>query len=212
LNNKVLFNISFFSLIKYTLKYYYSFYQKINYNKILKTKKKSLNFYKKGKYNRSSIVNKYLRFCYFKRIYYNVHKFKKIYEKNFKNSFHNKYYSNHKYYGIVTINICLNNTYITLTNLKGDVISTLSGGLLKIKGPKRSTNVASETIANKMVDIIIKNKIKFIILRFNGVTHTRKMKSAFRALKYSRKYAIIKCLIITPKSHNGIRRKKRKRL
>jgi small subunit ribosomal protein S11 len=100
---------------------------------------------------------------------------------------------------------------MTLTDIFGNVIFKFSGGLLNLHGPKRSTNVTSEIVAAATNKSIIQKKIKFLILKINGVSHTRKMKSAIRSI-LSTSYVIIKCINITPRSHNGIRKKKRRRL
>lgn len=214
-NNLYLFNNKYKLLLKYIITKFVKYYKtKIN-NKIFKYPFIFYKYNKKYKYKISNIVKIFKKKNYFNTRKYNIKKFYKIWTKISKyinkNNKNIKKIKNINYFGIVTINICLNNTYITLTNLEGKVISVLCGGLLKIKGPKRSTNVASEAIAYKMINLIKNKNIQFIILKLNGILHTRKMKSALKAIRTGN-YAIIKCVNITPKAHNGIRRKKRKRL
>ena len=214
-NNLYLFNNKYKLLLKYIITKFVRYYKtKIN-NKIFKYPFIFYKYNKKYKYKISNIVKIFKKKNYFSTRKYNIKKFYKIWVKISKyinkNNKNIKKIKNINYFGIVTINICLNNTYITLTDLEGKVISVLCGGLLKIKGPKRSTNVASEAIAYKMINLIKNKNIQFIILKLNGILHTRKMKSALKAIRTGN-YAIIKCVNITPKAHNGIRRKKRKRL
>lgn len=211
--NMFIYNNKFKILFKFIIKQYYKLYFDIYDNKILHYRFLKRKYNKNYKYKINNIIKIFKKTNYFNTRRYNIKKFNKIWLKisKFINNNKNKKIKNINYFGIVTINICLNNTYITLTDLEGKVISTLCGGLLKIKGPKRSTNVASETIAYKMTHLIKNKGIQFIILKLNGILHTRKMKSALKAIR-SGNYAIIKCINITPKAHNGIRRKKRKRL
>jgi len=210
-NNKYFYNQNTSILLKLIIKKYLLLYKKINKNKLFFTKIIKRKYNKKYIYKINGIINILKRFNYFNKLKYNVHNFNKIFKKINVNFHIAKDSSlNYKQFGVLVINILLNNTYITLTDLQGKVICTLCSGLLKIKGPKRSTNVASEEIAIKMVSIILKKKIKFILLKLNGVLHSRKMKSAIKGL-FSKKYTIIKCINITPKAHNGIRRRKIKR-
>jgi small subunit ribosomal protein S11 len=211
-NNLYLFHNKYKLLLKYIIKNYSKYYQTNVNNKIFNYTFIKRKYNKGFKYKTTNIVKIFKKNNYFNTRKYNIKKFSKIWLKISKYiNKNNKKIKNINYFGIVTINICLNNTYITLTDLEGKVISVLCGGLLKIKGPKRSTNVASETIAYKMASLIKNKNIQFIILKLNGILHTRKMKSALKAIRTGN-YAIIKCINITPKAHNGIRRKKRKRL
>jgi ribosomal protein S11 len=187
LNNKLFFSNQFLSIFKYILKYYLIYYKKINNNKILSIRKTNNKYNKKYIHRVSSVVTILKKSNYFSKIYFNIYHFKKVYNKFKMTAYRYKKYNNYKYYGIVNINTCINNTYITLTNLKGEVISTLCGGLLKIKGPKRATSVASEAISNKIKQVIIQKNIKFIILKLNGILHSRKMKAAVKSI-YSNKY------------------------
>jgi small subunit ribosomal protein S11 len=112
---------------------------------------------------------------------------------------------------IILVNIQFNNTFVTATDLYGNVLVKACAGILGIKGPKRSTPVATEEITNFVCQFIKKNNFKFVLVKLNGILHTRKMKSAVKAISVY-KFIILRALNITPKAHNGIKLKKRKRL
>lgn len=114
--------------------------------------------------------------------------------------------------GIINIVICFNNTYVTLTDLYGNVLFVRSGGLVGIKGPNRSTSVTSEEVTLSVCAFLKKTPLKFLILKFSGVLYSRKIKAAFKVFTFQKNYKILRVFNNTPKAHNGIRLKKKKRL
>ena len=93
-----------------------------------------------------------------------------------------------------------------------NVLFVKSGGLVGIKGPNRSTSVTSEEVTATVCSFVQKKKIKFLILKFSGVLYSRKIKAALKVFNFFKKLKILKIINNTPKSHNGIRLKKKKRL
>lgn len=205
-----------FIIIKFILKKKLSFFDKSFWNNLIYVKFKKSNLLKRiGKYYpKLNAFSKQLSFNFFNR----KKRWRKRYLINVRNySFLNNINKRKllllNKLVILVINIQLNNTFITLTDIFGNVLLKASAGLLGIKGPKRSTPVATEEITSYACQFILKNNYKFLLLRLNGVLQTRKMKSAIKALSsFNNDFIILRAYNYTPKAHNGIRFKKRKRL
>lgn len=114
--------------------------------------------------------------------------------------------------GIINIVTHFNNTYVTLTDIFGNVLFVRSGGLVGIKGPNRSTSVTSEEVTWAVCSFLKKTALKFLIFKISGVLYSRKMKAAFKIFKFQRGYKILRVFNNTAKAHNGIRLKKKRRL
>lgn len=153
---------------------------------------------------------------YFKRRLFKKRKIYKFFYNFFRKNYKKKKFIRKKkiisQIGIISIIIYLNNTYVTLSDLFGNVLLVKSGGLVGIKGPNRSTSVTSEEVTATVCSFVQKKKIKFLILKFSGVLYSRKIKAALKVFNFFKKLKILKIINNTPKSHNGIRLKKKKRL
>ena len=102
-----------------------------------------------------------------------------------------------------------NNTIVTVTDLKGDVVAGESAGAIGFRGPKKATPFA----ATKVVDSLI-NKIQKIELReanvfVKGVGSGRE--AAVRALA-ANGVEILSIKDVTPIPHNGCRPRKPRRV
>jgi small subunit ribosomal protein S11 len=109
----------------------------------------------------------------------------------------------------VYIQSTYNNTIVTVTDLKGDVVAGESAGAIGFRGPKKATPFA----ATKVVDSLI-NKIQKIGLReanvfVKGVGSGRE--AAVRALA-ANGVEILSIKDVTPIPHNGCRPPKPRRV
>jgi small subunit ribosomal protein S11 len=119
-----------------------------------------------------------------------------------------------KYIGIVNIYINLNNIFVSICNLEGAILFNFWSGKLGIKGSKKATVNASTTICEKVQEHLFLSDKRLVFIKYSGIMHTRKMKGIFRGLfcEDNINYKIIKIINVTPKPHNGVRQKKKKKV
>ena len=112
--------------------------------------------------------------------------------------------------GKVYISSSYNNTILTLTNTKGQVLAWKSAGSVGFKGTKKSTSFAAsrvaETIANVCKKMGVVDKIEVLV---KGIGAGRE--SAVRTL-ITQGLNVISIKDITPMPHNGCRPKKVRRV
>ena len=112
--------------------------------------------------------------------------------------------------GKVFVSSSYNNTILTLTNSKGQVLAWKSAGSVGFKGTKKSTSFAAsrvaETIANTCKKIGIVDKIDVFV---KGIGAGRE--SAVRTL-ITQGLNVVSIKDITPIPHNGCRPKKVRRV
>ena len=112
--------------------------------------------------------------------------------------------------GKIYISSSYNNTILTLTNAKGQVLAWKSAGSVGFKGTKKSTSFAAsrvaETIANVCKKIGVVDKIEVLV---KGIGAGRE--SAVRTL-ITQGLNVISIKDITPIPHNGCRPKKVRRV
>ncbi len=103
-----------------------------------------------------------------------------------------------------------NNTIVTLTDQKGNVISWASAGLLGFKGSKKATSYAASVITKKAVE---KAKeicgLKEVNVYVKGVGKGRE--SAIRALN-ANNLDVLLIKDVTPIPHNGCRPRRPRRV
>ena len=109
----------------------------------------------------------------------------------------------------VYISSTYNNTIITLTDPRGDVLSCTSAGRIGFKGAKKSTPFAASKVAEGIYQIIEKNGIKRIYIYVKGIGAGRD--SALRFLA-SKGLEIMLIKDVTPIPHNGCRPRKARRV
>nr|YP_009298075.1 ribosomal protein S11 [Plocamium cartilagineum]AOM68013.1 ribosomal protein S11 [Plocamium cartilagineum] len=111
--------------------------------------------------------------------------------------------------GIAHIKSTFNNTIITITDLKGEIISWCSSGASGFKGAKKSTPFAAQTAAEKAAKQALDQGMKQTEVMVNGPGAGRE--TAIRALQASGiEITLIKD--ITPVPHNGCRPPKKRRV
>jgi small subunit ribosomal protein S11 len=119
-------------------------------------------------------------------------------------------YSNKKYKICkIFIKKTLNNTFITLTNIKGNTLIYYSSGKLGFKGAKRSTSHASESIFQQIIKYCLSLGIKSVLLYFNGLGYN--LKTFVKPLS-SNKIKIFSIINNTPIPYNGCRKPKVRRV
>ena len=111
--------------------------------------------------------------------------------------------------GIVHIQATFNNTIITITNLKGDVISWSSAGTCGFKGARKSTPFAAKTAAEIAAKISLDQGMKQAKVLVQGPGAGRE--TAIRGLQEAG-LSIILIRDITSIPHNGCRPPKKRRI
>jgi small subunit ribosomal protein S11 len=111
--------------------------------------------------------------------------------------------------GVAHIKATFNNTSITITDTKGDVLCWSSGGTSGFKGSRKSTPFAGQMSAQQVAEKAIKYGMKEIDVKVRGPGSGRE--SAITALQGAG-LKIKSIEDVTPLPHNGCRPKKRRRV
>lgn len=111
--------------------------------------------------------------------------------------------------GQAYIQATYNNTIVTLTDQKGNVLAWSSAGQTGFKGPKKSTPYAASVIVKDAVEKVKKYGLKEVQVFIKGVGNGRE--SAVRAL-YANGLNILSIKDVTPIPHNGCRPPKIRRV
>lgn len=111
--------------------------------------------------------------------------------------------------GRAYIQASFNNTIVSLTDNKGNVISWASAGMCGFKGPKKATPYAAGMVVKKAVDNAEGVGLKEVDVFVKGIGGGRE--SAIRGLN-SNGLAVNSVTDMTPVPHNGCRAPKRRRV
>ena len=111
--------------------------------------------------------------------------------------------------GIAHIKSTFNNTMITITDVKGNVISWASPGSMGFKGSRKSTPFAAQQAADRAAREVMDLGMKKVEAWIKGPGAGRE--AAIRSLK-SAGLEITGVKDVTPVPHNGCRQKKRRRV
>lgn len=111
--------------------------------------------------------------------------------------------------GVVHIRATFNNTIVSITDMKGNVVSWSTGGRCGFKGSRKSTAFAATTVAQEAARSAVSQGMHEVEVRVQGPGAGRE--SAVRALQAAglTVTAIRDC---TPIPHNGCRPRKRRRV
>ncbi len=111
--------------------------------------------------------------------------------------------------GCAHIHASFNNTIVTITDTQGNAISWSSSGKMQLRGSKKSTPFAAQTVAEDAAKVAVDCGMRSVEVYVNGPGSGRE--SAIRALaNCGLEVTLIKD--VSPIPHNGCRPPKRRRL
>lgn len=111
--------------------------------------------------------------------------------------------------GEAHINASFNNIIISLTNLKGEVISWSSAGKMGFRGSKKNTPYAAQIAAEDCAKIAQEEGLRQVKVYVKGPGNGRE--SAIRTL-HNNGIEVTEIIDVTPLPHNGCRPPKRRRV
>ncbi|REJ67555.1 MAG: 30S ribosomal protein S11 [Planctomycetota bacterium] len=111
--------------------------------------------------------------------------------------------------GIAHVRATFNNTYVTITDTKGDTLCWASAGTSGFKGSRKSTPFAGQCAAQQAAEKAIKFGVKDIDVKVSGPGSGRE--SAITSLQ-SAGLNIKSIEDVTPMPHNGCRPRKKRRV
>jgi len=111
--------------------------------------------------------------------------------------------------GIVHIKSTFNNTMISITDMKGHVISWASPGTMGFKGSRKSTPFAAQQAADRCAREVLEMGMRKVEAWIKGPGAGRE--AAIRSLK-SAGLEVTGVKDVTPVPHNGCRQCKRRRV
>lgn len=111
--------------------------------------------------------------------------------------------------GIAHIHSTFNNTIVTITDLRGNVIAWANAGTIGFKGTRKGTPFAAQLVASSAAKKAIERGVKEISVQIKGPGAGRE--TAIRALQIAG-LEIISIKDVTPIPHNGCRPPKRRRV
>ena len=117
--------------------------------------------------------------------------------------------SNRVLEGRVYVSSSYNNTIVTLTDGKGNVLASKSAGAVGFKGTKKSTSFAASRVAEAIANVCKKLAMEKIEVYIKGVGAGRE--SALRTL-VGQGLNVVSIKDVTPIPHNGVKPKKVRRI
>nr|YP_010424243.1 ribosomal protein S11 [Philodendron hederaceum]USH58593.1 ribosomal protein S11 [Philodendron hederaceum]UZA66501.1 ribosomal protein S11 [Philodendron hederaceum] len=111
--------------------------------------------------------------------------------------------------GIIHVQASFNNTIVTVTDVRGRVVSWSSAGTSGFKGAKRGTPFAAQAAAAKAIRTVVDQGMQRAEVMIKGPGPGRD--AALRAIRRS---GILLSLVrdVTPMPHNGCRPPKKRRV
>ncbi len=111
--------------------------------------------------------------------------------------------------GIVTIVATFNNTKVSFTDKKGNVIAWSSAGKMNFRGSRKSTAYAAQVVTQDAGKVAMSHGMKEVEIHVKGPGMGRD--SAIRAVQ-SLGLTVTAIVDVTPVPHNGCRPRKRRRV
>ena len=111
--------------------------------------------------------------------------------------------------GICYVVATFNNTKVSFTDMKGNVISLSSSGKCNFRGSRKSTAYAAQVVTQDAGQVAMSHGMKEVLVKVKGPGMGRD--SAIRALQ-SLGFSVSSILDVTPVPHNGCRAPKRRRV
>jgi small subunit ribosomal protein S11 len=110
---------------------------------------------------------------------------------------------------VARINSTFNNTIVTITTKEGDTISWASGGVVGMKGARKSTPYAAQLAAEKAGKVAVDMGVRKVEVYVKGPGEGRE--PAIRSLQ-AVGLEILSIKDVTPIPHNGCRPPKKRRV
>jgi small subunit ribosomal protein S11 len=111
--------------------------------------------------------------------------------------------------GICYVVATFNNTKVSFTDMKGNVISWSISGKCNFRGSRKSTAYAAQVVTQDAGKVAMSHGMKEVLVKVKGPGMGRD--SAIRALQ-SLGFSVSSILDVTPVPHNGCRAPKRRRV
>jgi small subunit ribosomal protein S11 len=111
--------------------------------------------------------------------------------------------------GIAHIQASFNNTIVTITDRRGNVVSWCSAGMLKFAGARKSTAFVAARVAEEAAKGAMQHGMREVEVRVKGPGSGRE--SAVRSLETAG-LAVSSISDVTPVPHNGCRPRKQRRV
>jgi small subunit ribosomal protein S11 len=111
--------------------------------------------------------------------------------------------------GIANVTATFNNTIVSITDAKGNVVSWSSAGKCNFRGSRKSTAYAAQVVAQDAARNAMAHGLKEVQIRVSGPGLVRD--SAIRGLQ-AIGLEISSIIDVTPVPHNGCRPRKRRRV
>jgi len=111
--------------------------------------------------------------------------------------------------GVVNVLATFNNTKVTFTDARGNVISWSSAGKCNFRGSRKSTAYAAQVVTQDAGRTAMSHGMKEVVVKLKGPGMGRD--SAVRALQ-SMGMVVTEIVDVTPVPHNGCRAPKRRRV
>ena len=111
--------------------------------------------------------------------------------------------------GVAHVLASFNNTIVSITDAKGQVIAWSSAGKCNFRGSRKSTAYAAQVVAQDAARNAMSHGLKDVVIQVSGPGLGRD--SAIRALQ-AIGLEIVSIIDVTPVPHNGCRPRKRRRV
>ncbi len=111
--------------------------------------------------------------------------------------------------GVVNVLASFNNTIVSITDARGQVISWSSAGKCNFRGSRKSTAYAAQVVAQDAARNAMAHGLKDVVIKLSGPGLGRD--SAVRAIQ-AIGLEITSIIDVTPIPHNGCRPRKRRRV
>ncbi len=111
--------------------------------------------------------------------------------------------------GVAYVKASFNNTMVTMTTVRGEVISVGSAGTVGFKGTRKSTPFAAQRAAEQASQLAQRLGLREVEVKVKGAGSGRE--SAVRAIANSG-LKVVSIEDVTPLPHNGCRARKRRRV
>lgn len=111
--------------------------------------------------------------------------------------------------GLCVVNSGFNNTFVTISDMQGNVVAGSSAGVMGFKGSRKSTPYAAQMAAEDCSRKAQEHGVREVVVQVNGPGAGRE--SALRALQQTG-LTVLSIKDITPVPHNGCRPRKRRRV